>query len=738
MSNSETQGYLFDDSPTLDTDDDQWPESDDARRPLHVPPPWFAVDSRARTTTHVAGPFDELTVWKCLNFRPDLPPDLDAAWLEAARVARARKSTRDPIAMLIDAVPPPLVAPVSLVPGPILGLDPLSALGEGGYSGLARAMEELAAINLAEAERPILVLHVSVLLAGEASPDGGALAVAMISRAQAWTPRVVLVGTPAEWERLKRQRFPLVPIRVAPSLPPHFARPMVSCDPCVGREEEMDIVANLIANGGQHILITGVSGCGKTTFMRALRNHPALRDRAFFEINSSEMMAGTEFRGMLESNVKSLGTFADEQKENAPVYCMDEANQFTQRSSRAEGFATDSAFDLMKGDLTLAKPRYILVMTATEQDRAALSHDPGLARRLHEVRLKELSGKRLERAVAARARSMGVCSSRAQLRQILALAPRLISEASPAAECKAIGWVKATGKSLPDAVREMRGEIAAPRRAALHCALDQFRRDYPGWEEIIRVLGTGMDAALRRLITSDERGPLMTVLVVGQRGSGKRTFVRAFAKALRVTKCVELAADRVRLQQFARDNATVPGGIVMVTGEASVSAPANEESGGQRQPGRGADGGLAISDVVQCLSPLNRWIPVIIMNTATPETGEMQPRMIEEPLPQVFIPMSPVRLGAKQALALGRRLNRELRDRARAQGLSTARQIDLRRVCRVGQSPHEMETIIAAETLGVAPQPDPTRTVHGGSVIPFDRARIIAHGTPDNSGSETR
>jgi hypothetical protein len=413
---------------------------------------------------------------------------------------------------------------------------------------------------------------------------------------------------------------------------------------------------------------------------------------------------------------------------------MDEANQFTQRSSRAEGFSTDSAFDLMKGDLTLAKPRYILVMTATEQDRAALSHDPGLARRLHEVRLNELSGKQLERVVAARARAIGVCPSRRQQRQIIEMAPRIINEASPAAECKALAWCKATGKSLPDAIRQTCGEIAAPRPAVLHRALDELRRDYPAWNAIIRVLGTGMDAALRRLITGDGKGPLMTALVVGQRGSGKRTFVRAFAKALRVTRCVELPADRARLQQFARDNATVPGGMVMITGEASVSAPSNEESSGQRQPGRGADGGLSISDVVQCLSPLNRWIPVIIMNTAPLETGEMQPRMIEEPLPQVFIPMSPVRLGAKQALALGRRLNRELRDRARAQGFSTARHIDLRRVCRANVTPHEIEYMIAAETLGIASQPEPAPSVQGGSVIPFDRARIVAHATPDDRG----
>lgn len=162
-------------------------------------------------------------------------------------------------------------------------------------------------------------------------------------------------------------------------------------DPVVGRDREIDICCQaLLRRTKCNVLIIGEAGVGKTAIVEGLARKIAfgkvpkeLADAEIYSIDVPALMAGTKFRGEMESRLKAVIKFVKKQKK--AILFIDELHSAagSDRSTGSQEILTFLKPELAKGNLRL-------VGTTTYEDfRRVLSSDSALLRRFHKLDIEE-------------------------------------------------------------------------------------------------------------------------------------------------------------------------------------------------------------------------------------------------------------------------------------------------------------------------------------------------------------
>lgn len=151
-------------------------------------------------------------------------------------------------------------------------------------------------------------------------------------------------------------------------------------------------------------VLTGSAGVGKTALVELLArdaaNNPAssLSKYSIFELSMGKLVAGTKYRGEFEARfegvMKSL-------KDAEPAILFIDEIHLLLGSGRAEGAAMDGA-NLIKPFLARDGFRVIGATTGAEYQRY-IARDEALARRFHQIALREPEGERLLAMVSRQA-----------------------------------------------------------------------------------------------------------------------------------------------------------------------------------------------------------------------------------------------------------------------------------------------------------------------------------------------
>ncbi|MBR4984694.1 MAG: AAA family ATPase, partial [Proteobacteria bacterium] len=164
-------------------------------------------------------------------------------------------------------------------------------------------------------------------------------------------------------------------------------------DPVVGRDREIDICCQALMRRTKcNVLIVGEAGVGKTAIVEGLARRIASRkvpkdllDTEIYSIDIPSLMAGTKFRGEMESRLKSIIKFVKKQKK--AILFIDELHSAA-GSEKATG--AQEILALLKPEL--AKGSLKLIGTTTYEDfRQTLSSDSALLRRFHKLDIDEPS-----------------------------------------------------------------------------------------------------------------------------------------------------------------------------------------------------------------------------------------------------------------------------------------------------------------------------------------------------------
>lgn len=159
---------------------------------------------------------------------------------------------------------------------------------------------------------------------------------------------------------------------------------------CIGRDPELlDLVRTLSRVTKSNPLIIGEPGVGKTCLVEALALRMAqgklLPDHRIVQINISDLVAGTQFRGELEERLKQVLDEA-QRKPNVIVF-IDEIHTIIGAGGR-EG-RSDVA-NVLKPALARGEFRCIGA-TTTEEYRKHIERDPAFERRFQVIRIEEPS-----------------------------------------------------------------------------------------------------------------------------------------------------------------------------------------------------------------------------------------------------------------------------------------------------------------------------------------------------------
>ena len=162
-------------------------------------------------------------------------------------------------------------------------------------------------------------------------------------------------------------------------------------DPVVGRDREIEICCQaLLRRTKCNVLILGDAGVGKTAIVEGLARRIATGDipndlagAEIYSVDIPSLMAGTKFRGEMESRLKTIIRYVKRRK-NAILF-IDELHSAagTDRSGGSQEILT-----LLKPEL--AKGRIRLIGTTTyEEFRRVLQADTALLRRFHKLDIEE-------------------------------------------------------------------------------------------------------------------------------------------------------------------------------------------------------------------------------------------------------------------------------------------------------------------------------------------------------------
>lgn len=162
-------------------------------------------------------------------------------------------------------------------------------------------------------------------------------------------------------------------------------------DPVIGRDRELDACCQaLLRRNKCNVLIIGEAGVGKTAIVEGLarriasKNVPSdLVNTEIYAIDVPSLMAGTKFRGEMESRLKKILKFIKKQK-NAILF-IDELHS---AAGIDKSTGSQEILALLKPEL--AKGNIRLMGTTTYDDyRRVLASDTALIRRFHKLDIEE-------------------------------------------------------------------------------------------------------------------------------------------------------------------------------------------------------------------------------------------------------------------------------------------------------------------------------------------------------------
>ena len=170
-----------------------------------------------------------------------------------------------------------------------------------------------------------------------------------------------------------------------------------SSDPLIGRENEVNLIAEkLLKKKRGNVIMVGDPGVGKTEIMNGLvyRMEKGLiggycnRDVAVYGINISDLMAGTRYRGELESKIQAISiTLRKISEYKQVVLYIDEIHLIV--GTGAGGNSDADIGNLMKPLLTEGKVRVVGSTTFKEYNR--IKGDAALDRRFEIIKIEEPS-----------------------------------------------------------------------------------------------------------------------------------------------------------------------------------------------------------------------------------------------------------------------------------------------------------------------------------------------------------
>lgn len=157
----------------------------------------------------------------------------------------------------------------------------------------------------------------------------------------------------------------------------------------INRETYLKKIIKTTCIKGKSILLVGQSGSGKTSIVETLaldiklRKNPWLNDKTIFSVNSLALLAGAEYTGMFEQNLKELIDFCKENPSKIILF-IDEIHTLY-----GLGRTKDSSKDAMN----ILKPHIsngdIIIIGATTHDEYSkyMTQDPAFLRRFEKIEI---------------------------------------------------------------------------------------------------------------------------------------------------------------------------------------------------------------------------------------------------------------------------------------------------------------------------------------------------------------
>ncbi len=312
-------------------------------------------------------------------------------------------------------------------------------------------------------------------------------------------------------------------------------------DPVSSRDKEITLVLDILGRKkSNNPLLVGPAGVGKTAIVEGLacrQREGLLADRIIWELNLSALVAGTEYRGVLEKRITDLIAEVERLK-NRLIIFIDEIHLLG--SETHEGVANILKPSLARGEFPL------IGATTPEEFRRFISRDPAMERRFTVVPVEEPSGEALQEIALAAARSLSAyhrvrLDDPALIEMAVALSNRYIS-----------------GRSQPDkvltlldtlgSVLQRLGKREAESRDLIE--LISARSGIPvenllvDGTHILRTLPDRLDATIkgqssakeriarllaRRFIRKEPRRPIASMIFAGPSGVGKTEMARQLA-----------------------------------------------------------------------------------------------------------------------------------------------------------------------------------------------------------------
>lgn len=330
-------------------------------------------------------------------------------------------------------------------------------------------------------------------------------------------------------------------------------------DPVIGREKEIDACCQtLLRRNKRNVMIIGESGVGKTAIVEGLALRiasgnvpPLLSEVEIFSLDVTSLMAGTKFRGEMESRLRRVTQFVKQRP--AAVLFIDEIHAVAGNSVNGNG--AQDILSFLKSSLADGSLR--VIGTTTHVDfRRSLSEDAALMRRFYRLPVDEPSAE-LTRRILGELRSKyedfhDVLFDEAALDSAVKLTDRfitdrrfpdkaidIIDEAGAANRMKALGdQLRVIGESEIETIVAKVAQIpeitaSQDERELLKDAEASLARVVFGQDKAISSIIQLVKLSRAGLRSVDK--PVGSFLFAGPTGVGKTEIARQLAKTLKLS-----------------------------------------------------------------------------------------------------------------------------------------------------------------------------------------------------------